>query len=83
MLGAHRAALTVPRAKEVAVPRIIIETESASRDGQVLLTERVVPAQIESEHFCDQLIERVGWAILDAEDAERGWVATRPAASRP
>ncbi len=52
------------------MPRIIVETESSARDGRVLLTERVVPAQIESEHFCDQLIERVGWAILDAEDVE-------------
>lgn len=54
------------------MPRIVIETDSGSPEATILLTERVVPAQIESEHFCDQLIERVGWAILDAEDAEQG-----------
>lgn len=83
MRAAHRPVPPIPSTKEVAVPRIIIETESAARDGEVLLTERVVPAQIESEHFCDQLIERVGWAILDAEDAEQGGRPARALASRP
>lgn len=82
MLEAHRLATPANENKEAPVPRIVIETDTDSPEATILLTERVVPAQIESEHYCDQLIERVGWAILDAEDAELG---RRPArlASRP
>jgi len=32
--------------------------------------ERVVSAQLEDGYAAAQLIERLGWTILDAEDAE-------------
>jgi len=72
MRETHRLASPAHETKEAPVPRIVIETDTNSPEATILLAERVVPAQIESEHFCDQLIERVGWAILDAEDAELG-----------
>jgi hypothetical protein len=54
------------------MPRIIVQAESGDiREAPVLLTERVRPSDFESDHFSSQLIERVGWAVLDAEDTER------------
>lgn len=51
--------------------RIIIETEPAGgRQRAVLWEERVRPADLESEHFCGQFIERVGWALSDADEVE-------------
>jgi hypothetical protein len=38
-----------------------------SLSGPVLLDERVDPVNLEDEHSSHQLIERVAWAIQDAE----------------
>ena len=51
--------------------RIMITTDTD--DGHtpvVLLEERVLPAHFESEHYSAQLVERVGWAIVDAESKD-------------
>ncbi len=54
------------------MPRIIVITEpTAEHDGVALHSERVRAADLESTHFANQLIERVTWAIADAESAER------------
>jgi hypothetical protein len=59
--------------------RIIVTTDpSERRDASVLLEERVYPVHVATDHAAAQLIERVGWAINDAEraePAERGSVA--------
>ena len=34
-------------------------------------TERVERRDLESEHFSAQLLERLGWALTDAEEASR------------
>ena len=39
--------------------------------GVVTLDERVTSADLRSGHKSAQLIERVGWAVHDADDAER------------
>jgi len=39
--------------------------------GVVTLDERVASADLRSGHQSAQLIERVGWAVHDADDAER------------
>ena len=53
------------------MPKLMVVTESNGQgDGAVTLEEYVLPAQIETEHSATQLIERVGWAIRDAADAE-------------
>jgi hypothetical protein len=52
--------------------RIIVTTD---RDGKLpaptLLDERVCSDHLTDDHCAAQLIERLGWAISDAEEAER------------
>jgi hypothetical protein len=50
------------------MPKIIIQTEG--RTPTVTLSERVVPTHTQSDHYAEQLIQRVGWALLDAETLE-------------
>jgi len=71
--------------------RIIVMAEPADRprpadrrpadhaDGQppVLLDERVDPVHLCDEHAADQLIQRLAWAVNDAEEVQ----ATAGAAS--
>jgi hypothetical protein len=53
------------------MPTIIIQTDSHNgHPAAVTLTERVIPADAHSEHYLAQLVERVGWALLDAEELE-------------
>jgi hypothetical protein len=59
------------------MPKIIVISESRGSEGTVTLEERVVAAHLEDEHSAAQLVERVGWAILDAEDAERASLRSR------
>ena len=53
--------------------RIIVladrEQRGASLDeAPVLLDERVDPIHLSNEHAAEQLIERLGWAVTDAQD---------------
>jgi hypothetical protein len=34
------------------------------------LRERITPEDLESEHFAEQLMERVGWAVHDAVEPQ-------------
>jgi hypothetical protein len=36
-----------------------------------MLRERVTVSDFESRHFADQLVERLGWAVSDADDVEQ------------
>jgi hypothetical protein len=53
------------------MPQIIV---TADRDGQaespVLMDERVQIADFESDHFAAQLVQRLGWAVSDADEVE-------------
>ena len=52
--------------------RIIVTTEKTERpDAPVLLDERVCPEHLSDDHSTAQLIERLGWAISDAESVEK------------
>jgi hypothetical protein len=51
--------------------RIIVTTEQSRPDVPALLDERVCPAHLSDGHSAAQLIERLGWAISDAESTER------------
>jgi hypothetical protein len=52
--------------------RIIVTTDpTAQRDAPVLLEESVYSVHLDTDHAAAQLIERLGWAITDAEDTER------------
>jgi hypothetical protein len=54
------------------MPRILVTTETLQeQDATMLLDERIAPSDLESDHFAEQLIERIGWALFDAEDSER------------
>jgi hypothetical protein len=56
------------------MPRIIVTTDSSQKidDGPLLLDERVQSVHVSTEHAAAQLVERLTWAIKDAESAERG-----------
>jgi hypothetical protein len=55
------------------MPQIIVTADrgAALGEGTVMLRERVTVADLESEHFATQLVERLGWAVADADEAER------------
>ncbi|HEX6456379.1 MAG TPA: hypothetical protein VF009_07655 [Solirubrobacterales bacterium] len=50
--------------------QILVLTDSADRSGEVVYRERVPRSSLDSEHFSGQLLERVGWAVKDADDLE-------------
>jgi hypothetical protein len=53
------------------MPKIlVISTPTTEHDNTVTLEEVVEPEHFESPHHAAQLIERVGWAVTDAKDAE-------------
>ena len=53
------------------MPRIIIHTCGPDgAHGPFTLSERVTAADLESDHHAGQLIERIAWAITDAEAIE-------------
>jgi hypothetical protein len=52
--------------------RIIVIADPTKRlDAPVFLDERVCSAHLSDDHCAAQLIERLGWAITDAEEVER------------
>ena len=53
------------------MPRVLVTTDPSARDGAaVLLDEQVQAVHLSDDHSATQLIERLGWAIGDAEAAE-------------
>jgi hypothetical protein len=54
------------------MPQILVVTDSADASAStVVYRERVSIADLRSDHFSGQLVERVGWAVGDASDLER------------
>jgi len=52
--------------------RIIVTTDpTEQRDAPILLDESVYSAHLDSDHSAAQLVERLGWAITDAENTQR------------
>jgi hypothetical protein len=53
------------------MPRIRITTNpTRARDMAVVLDERIAASDLDSDHFARALIERIGWALSDADHAE-------------
>jgi len=53
------------------VPTIIVlSNQTANQDSAVVLSENVQPEHMASNHHAAQLLERVGWAVSDAKEAE-------------
>jgi hypothetical protein len=52
--------------------RIIVTTDpTTNQAAPVLLDERVYSIHLDNNHNAAQLIQRLGWAIADAENAQR------------
>jgi hypothetical protein len=59
--------------KERDMPQIIVVADQGAAFGEGAVThrERVNVADFESRHFATQLVERLGWAVGDADEVER------------
>jgi hypothetical protein len=64
-----------PNPEEGVMPRIIVTTDPSEvadrRDAPILLDERVDSLHLSDDHAAEQLIERLAWAVNDAEDTQR------------
>jgi len=65
------------------MPRILVTTEHTDKpdltnkpDLGVMLDEHIATSDLASNHFAAQLIERIGWALIDAEQTEHHLVST-------
>lgn len=71
------------------MPSIIVtaDTDSTRDDPRAFqLKERVRTSDLDNPHFSSQMVERIGWALADAEEAERASAAATwqpPTDSRP
>jgi len=53
------------------MPKIIVYVnQSDSEASRVTLSERVVATHLQDDHYATQLIERLAWAAIDAEELE-------------
>lgn len=66
------------------MPRVIVTTDPSplSVDASVWLDERVQSVHLSTHHAASQFVERLAWAISDAEDAG-GTQPVRQARSTP
>jgi hypothetical protein len=66
------------------MPQIIV-TSGHGDEQTMTLRERVNVSDFESERFAANLVERLGWAVVDATEAESepGSDAQRPRRNRP
>ena len=66
------------------MPQIIVTTDKTGegRDRAIMFTERVSVSDFESDHFQAQLVERLGWAVGDADAVEQEGAA-RPSHQAP
>ncbi|MFN8160129.1 MAG: hypothetical protein U0R52_03680 [Solirubrobacterales bacterium] len=55
------------------MPQILVVTDrDSAAEETVVYRERVALSDLESDHYSGHLIERVGWAVLDADEIEHG-----------
>ena len=55
------------------MPQIIVTADHPADNGErpVMFRERVTVSDFESKHFATQLVERLGWAVGDADEMNR------------
>jgi hypothetical protein len=54
------------------VPQILVVADSPGEEsGAIVYRERIASSDLESDHFSGQLVERVSWAVQDADQIER------------
>lgn len=49
------------------MPQLLVLTDLPEAGGTVVYRERILSSDLESSHFSGQLVERVGWAVRDAD----------------
>lgn len=59
------------------MPQIIVTADAHDAEG-VVLRERVNVEDFESERFAANLVERLGWAVIDAAAVERSPADAHP-----
>jgi hypothetical protein len=61
--------------------QILVLTDAPDGSAEMVFSEHVESIHLESDHCSHQLLERVTWAVRDAQQAERRTRATmrRPA----
>jgi hypothetical protein len=65
------------------MPRILVLTEATDADGEVVYSENVGAVHLEG-HAGAQLVERLRWAVRDAQVAERrASIGEVPSEERP
>ncbi len=53
------------------MPQILVVADAPQDDARtVVYRERISTTDLESDHFSGQLVERVGWAVVDADQIE-------------
>ena len=53
------------------MPKILVVSEGAEgREPTTVMEESVRAVNMESDHYSAQLVERLGWALADADDIE-------------
>lgn len=62
------------------MPQIIVTADHGQEQNGIMLRERVNTADFESERFAANLIERLGWAVVDATEVEQTDRSAQPAA---
>jgi hypothetical protein len=67
------------------MPRVEVRGQGSGRDPEAVLTEHVPSEMLPDEHYTDQLGERMGWALADAERQDQAIQAHNcgPAAAAP
>jgi hypothetical protein len=53
------------------MPRVEVRTEGRGRVDATLLTEHVPAELLADHHYAAQLVERLRWALVDAEQEEQ------------
>ena len=55
------------------MPQIIVTADALADDAEppIMFRERVSVSDFESDHFAAQLVERLGWAVGDADEVNR------------
>jgi hypothetical protein len=63
---------------------LVIVLADCGRTGhkEVVLEERVVPAHLDSDHSSEQLVQRIAWAIVDANELEQDEAPKRSVSDR-
>ena len=61
---------------------IVVAGSDTQEQANVVWRERVQTSELGSDHFCAQLVERLGWALSDADEIEHHPPLTDPAERR-